>query len=166
MSEYVVSVNEKKRKVLIQNESKVFADSRQYEYDLIHLDGSKYLLKLNNRFIEVNFGALKDGTFSILIKGKVYETSVHSSLQEKAAVILEQKASAHHKTEVKAPMPGMILKIKKKLNEQIAQGETVLILEAMKMENDLRAPHSGIIKEIFVKEGIAIEKGTVLFSIE
>jgi biotin carboxyl carrier protein len=96
----------------------------------------------------------------------MYETTVKSVLQEKAAAILQERKQVTQKTEVKAPMPGMILKIKKNLNEKISQGETVIILEAMKMENDLRAPRSGIIKEIFVNEGNAIEKGTVLFTIE
>jgi len=166
MSEYIVSVNGRKLKVSLPGDSKIFADIREYNYDLVHLDGNNYLLKLNNKFIEITSELLKNGNYSVLIEGNMYETSIHSALQEKAAVLLQQNAPLHHKTEVKAPMPGMILKIKKNLNEKIFRGETVLILEAMKMENDLRAPHSGIIKEIFVKEGKAIEKGTVLFTIE
>jgi biotin carboxyl carrier protein len=166
MSEYVVSVNDKKLKVMLQNESQVSVDTREYNYNLVHLYGNKYLLKLNDKFIELYSEISKDGSYLVSVKGNVYETIIHSSLQEKAAVLLRQKSEVPHKTEVKAPMPGMILKIKKNLNDKIAQGETVLILEAMKMENDLRAPHSGIIKDIFVKEGIAIEKGTVLFTIE
>ena len=87
-------------------------------------------------------------------------------MQEKASELLEKKSAAHHKTEVRAPMPGMILKIKKNAGEIISQGETIIILEAMKMENDLRAPNSGLIKNILVKEGAAVEKGAALFTIE
>jgi biotin carboxyl carrier protein len=68
--------------------------------------------------------------------------------------------------DVKAPMPGLILKIRKKAGETVEQGESLIILEAMKMENDLKAPASGIIKSILVSEGSAVEKGVVLFSIE
>lgn len=67
---------------------------------------------------------------------------------------------------MKAPMPGMILKIRKSAGEQILQGESILILEAMKMENDLKAPASGILKKVYVTEGTAVEKGAKLFSIE
>ena len=62
-------------------------------------------------------------------------------------------------------MPGLILKIRKKVGEKVEQGESVIILEAMKMENDLKAPASGIIDNILVSEGSAVEKGVVLFSI-
>jgi biotin carboxyl carrier protein len=67
---------------------------------------------------------------------------------------------------VKAPMPGLILKVRKKVGEQVELGESVIILEAMKMENDLKAPASGIITELKVTEGMPVEKNTLLFSIE
>ena len=63
-------------------------------------------------------------------------------------------------------MPGLILKVRKKTGESVEQGESVMILEAMKMENDLKAPNSGIISNIEVNEGSAVEKGAILFSIE
>jgi biotin carboxyl carrier protein len=166
MDEFIVSVDDKKLKVHSPCDSRIKIDTREYDYDLVHLEGQKYLLRLDNRFIEITSMILQNGSLAVLINGRNYETGIHSTMQEKAAVILQQKKSVHHITEVKAPMPGMILKIKRNLNEKITQGDTVLILEAMKMENDLRAPHSGIIKNIFVKEGNAIEKGTVLFTIE
>ena len=52
------------------------------------------------------------------------------------------------------------------INDKILKGETVIILAAMKMENGVKAPHSGIIKDIHVKEGNAIEKGKVFFTVE
>jgi biotin carboxyl carrier protein len=166
MSEYIVSVNDKKIKLFSTADSKISADTKEYTFDFVHLKDSKYLLKLNNKFFEITAEMRDDGSYSLLIDGKTFETSIQSALQEKAEELLHQKAAVQQKTGVKAPMPGMILKIKKNINEKISRGETVLILEAMKMENDLRAPHSGVIKEIFVKEGSAIDKGTVLFTIE
>ncbi len=62
-------------------------------------------------------------------------------------------------------MPGLILKVTKKVGEQVELGDSVIILEAMKMENDLKSPASGIIENIFVTEGSAVEKGTLLLSI-
>jgi biotin carboxyl carrier protein len=63
-------------------------------------------------------------------------------------------------------MPGMILKIKKKVGDEIEQGDSLLILEAMKMENDIRSPVSGKVKEIKIKEGQAVEKGISILVIE
>ncbi|NWF49169.1 MAG: hypothetical protein HXY49_01360 [Ignavibacteriaceae bacterium] len=70
-----------------------------------------------------------------------------------------------HEIEIKAPMPGLILKVNKSKGEKVKKGESVLILEAMKMENDLKAGENGIVKDIFVNEGVTVEKGVTLFSI-
>jgi len=60
----------------------------------------------------------------------------------------------------------MILKVKKKIGDSVLQGDSLVILEAMKMENDIRTPVSGVINKIFVKEGTPVEKGMLLISIE
>ena len=166
MNDFVVTLNDKKKKISVSENSKITIDNKEYSYDLIHLDGHNYLIKLNDKILEVIVIKIENGNYSVSIKDKNFEVIVRSLLQEKANELLGNKSSAHHKTEVKAPMPGMILKIKKNAGELISQGETIIILEAMKMENDLRAPNSGLIKNIFVKEGTAVEKGASLFTIE
>jgi biotin carboxyl carrier protein len=105
--------------------------------------------------------------YTVLIGGYHFEVTARTALQEKAFRLIEEAGvSSHKEWEVKAPMPGMILKIKKQKGELISKGESIMILEAMKMENDLKSPASGVIKNIFVKENTAVEKGTVLYSAE
>jgi oxaloacetate decarboxylase alpha subunit/pyruvate carboxylase subunit B len=65
-------------------------------------------------------------------------------------------------TPVTAPMPGMIVNFEKKVGDSVSQGETVVILEAMKMENALPAPASGTIKSINFSSGDSVAKGDVL----
>lgn len=71
-------------------------------------------------------------------------------------------AGSRHHAEIKASMPGLVVKVLVKPGEEVAKGQPVLILEAMKMENEIRAPSSGIVKEIRVKEKQALEKGDLL----
>jgi biotin carboxyl carrier protein len=109
---------------------------------------------------------LDSNSFNVLVGGDTFDITVRTALQEKAYKLLENASTqVSHHTDVKAPMPGLILKIRKNIGEKIEQGESIIILEAMKMENDLKAPSSGIIEKIFVKEGTAVEKGAALFSI-
>jgi len=68
--------------------------------------------------------------------------------------------------ELKAPMPGLVLKILIKEGEEVQKNTPLLILEAMKMENSIKASASGIVKEIICKEGNAVEKNEVLLSFE
>jgi len=63
-------------------------------------------------------------------------------------------------------MPGLVLKIFKSTGGKVSKGETVLILEAMKMENEIKAPIDGILFELNIEQGKAIEKNKILFSIK
>ncbi|MBT3176350.1 MAG: pyruvate carboxylase subunit B [Desulfobacula sp.] len=69
-------------------------------------------------------------------------------------------------TPVKAPMPGMVIKYEKNEGDAVNEGETVVVIEAMKMENALPAPTSGVIKSINYKSGDSVAKGEVLAVIE
>ena len=67
---------------------------------------------------------------------------------------------------IKAPMPGSIIDIKVEAGQKVKEGETLLILEAMKMENAITAPKDTIIKELFVKEGESVDKNKLLIDFE
>ncbi len=166
MNEFVVTINDRKHVIKILSPDKILLEGKEYSCELLHLSGNVYILQLNNNFYNVSVESIRNGSISLLVKGNRFESIIRTSLQEKASQLLQQSGVSHKRVEVKAPMPGMILKINKKAGESIVKGETILILEAMKMENDLHAPKTGLIKDIFIKEGTAVEKGTVLFSIE
>jgi acetyl/propionyl-CoA carboxylase alpha subunit len=141
-------------------------DGKEYYQELYHLSGDTYLLKLDNKIYEVSADQIDRERFRISIDGKNYDLLVRTSLQEKAVKLIEFNIQNKLKLEVKSPMPGMVLKIYKQIGEEVMQGESILILEAMKMENDVRAHISGTIISVNVKEGMAVEKGFVLFIIE
>ena len=63
-------------------------------------------------------------------------------------------------------MPGLLLKIKKKEGEHVEIGEPIIVLEAMKMENEIRSPSSGTVTEINFTEGSSVEKDAIILKIE
>jgi biotin carboxyl carrier protein len=67
---------------------------------------------------------------------------------------------------MQAPMPGLVVNILLEVGVSVEQGQTVIVLEAMKMENDLVSPIAGIIKEIKVGKGQTVEQGAVLVVVE
>lgn len=67
---------------------------------------------------------------------------------------------------VPAPMPGLVLEVHVKKGQEVNEGDTLVILEAMKMENSITAPKTGTLKKIYVQNGDAIEKGKILVEFE
>jgi biotin carboxyl carrier protein len=166
MNDFIVRVNDSKLNIKILSDSELSIDDKIHEYELLTVCNHSYILKLNNQFFDLTSENSSNNKFTVLISGHRFELGVRTLLQDKAFQLLETTAgSQHHRTEAKAPMPGLILKIKKNIGEKVEMGDSVIVLEAMKMENDIKAPASGIIENINVYEGTAVEKGTLLFSI-
>jgi oxaloacetate decarboxylase alpha subunit/pyruvate carboxylase subunit B len=69
-------------------------------------------------------------------------------------------------SKILAPMPGMIIRYEKNINDTVKAGETVIILEAMKMENAIQSPADGIIRSVNFKSGDTVKKDDVLCIIE
>jgi biotin carboxyl carrier protein len=166
MNEYIVTINNKKKEVTLSNNSEVKLDGKNYHYEVIELGENDFVIKINNRFYEISADKISPEQYSLFVNGKVMGAVVRTGLQERASSLIERSSEGRHKMEVKAPMPGMILKVKKNIGEIVQKGDSIIILEAMKMENDIKSPFSGLIKEINVRENYPVEKGAVLFSIE
>jgi acetyl/propionyl-CoA carboxylase alpha subunit len=166
MNEYISTVEGEKRAIKILNDEFLLLDGRETEYSLLKTSDTSYILKIGDRIFDIVASNLGSDKFGFLIDGSYFEVEVRTALQEKARELIRNSNGSKHHAEMRAPMPGLILKINKKAGEKIEIGDSIFILEAMKMENDLRSPSSGVIKDIRVKEGDSVEKNTVLLIIE
>jgi len=144
MNEYIVTVEEVQHNISILNDSEILIDNHKHNYELNSVDTNLFRLKLSNKVYELTGVKLLGDSYSVNIGGYQFDVTVRTALQQKAFKLIEEaKTATHQSRNVIAPMPGLILKIKRKENEQIAQGDSVMILEAMKMENDLKSPEIG-----------------------
>lgn len=117
--------------------------SKQHQVELIHLDR------------ETN-------EITVSVGGTKYTVSVKSDLD----LLLEKMGmgpgSSAVQSKVKAPMPGLVIDVLVSVGQEVVKDEPLLILEAMKMENVIKAPRDGAIKSVGVEKGNAIEKNTLL----
>ena len=100
--------------------------------------------------------------FRIKVNGKVYPVKLADQYDQLVSSLGLHAAANTAIKEIKAPMPGLVLEINVNEGDQIKKGDPVLILEAMKMENVIKAPGDTIIETIKVKQGEAVEKNQVL----
>ncbi len=106
------------------------------------------------------------GSYSLRIDGRRYAVE---ALDERTRAIRDLSASAAGPVgpqPVKAPMPGLIVRIDVKVGDQVQTGQGVAAMEAMKMENELRAPAAGRVKVVHASVGQAVEKGALLVEFE
>jgi biotin carboxyl carrier protein len=125
---------------------------------------SKLLMLLNSRSYDTEVFR-HNGRTSVFVLGRRFDCVVED---ERLASIREVAGAAavDHGAEIRAPMPGLVVRLVKQVGEPVKRGESVIIVEAMKMENELPAPEDGVIKDIAVTAGQAVDKGDLLITLE
>ncbi len=125
---------------------------------------SKLLMLLDSRAYDTE--VFRDnGRTSVFLLGRRFDCVVED---ERLATIREVAGAAAvgSGSEVRAPMPGLVVRIVKGVGEKVKRGESIIIVEAMKMENELPASDDGVIKEVRVEVGQAVDKGDLLITLE
>lgn len=104
--------------------------------------------------------------YEMLVNGVSYNFSVETPFSLQRKKMLAAQANESTTIRLKAPMPGKILKVMVKTGDAVKAGDTLLILEAMKMQNAILASTKGTIKKVLVKEGDTTSKSDLLIELE
>ena len=144
-------------------------------------------VQLDETTYEVDFTPIGGGLFSLLIKGRSYEVDVVEEGEGVLAIWVD--GEPHHiefeeegrrrrrgakgpgrgeggRQTIVAPMPGKVVKVLVSPEQEVSAGQGVIVIEAMKMENELKASGPGVVKEIRVQEGAGVGGGEILVVIE
>jgi acetyl/propionyl-CoA carboxylase alpha subunit len=103
---------------------------------------------------------------TVEVEGETYTIEIKDELEQMLDQLGFSAASTKHVKEIKAPMPGLVLEIAVADGQEVNQGDRILILEAMKMENSILIHTNAKIKRIAVTAGQAVEKGQLLVELE
>ena len=99
--------------------------------------------------------------YKVKVNGKVFEVELESITENKASILSEPRkasiASTGEGTPLLAPIQGIVLKVNVTAGDEIKKGDVLLIIEAMKLENDIVAPKDGVIKEVKVSKGQEVD---------
>ncbi|MFH2049676.1 MAG: biotin/lipoyl-containing protein [bacterium] len=159
------------------------------DFDIeIEYRSEKYFLKCNGKEMDITANILGESRALILINGESNEVDVRSnsyntdktvfmkgmeipiSIEDYNLAQLRKRAGMTLKASVdkilKVAMPGLVLDVKVKVGDKVKKGQPLLILEAMKMENIIKAHGEGTVKAIFIKSGGSVEKGDKLLEFE
>jgi len=133
---------------------KIFEDDG---FTVIEFKNKRYLVEI----IEKN-----QNKYTVLLNGLSYNFTVESPISYKRRKYLEKFKQTSKTENITAPMPGKIVELLVEENAKVMEGEPILILEAMKMQNEIIAVVPGKIRKIFVKPGDSVAKDEVLMEIE
>ncbi len=132
--------------------------------DLSSVPGSPVrLLSVGGRAHALHVGTAEgQGNWDIHLDGERFAVNVVDERTQAIRAMTGSNAAAQGPKPVRAPMPGLIVRVEVKEGDSVSAGQGVVIIEAMKMENELKAEVAGSVKKVLVQPGQAVEKGTVL----
>jgi len=128
-------------------------------------DGFDYLIYKNHKY-QVDILEKSQNKYTIMVNGVWYHFSIETPISFKRRKFLSKSLSSSKVEKTTAPMPGKILDILVEENGEVKQGEAILILEAMKMQNEILAHVSGKVKKIHIKQNDLVMKDDILIEIE
>jgi len=161
---YKVNTNDENEKQIEFSPSGIFIEGKLISWDQLTIGKNRFHILLNNRSYtcEVTEADVTNKSFEIKVNGTVHHVKVKDQFDELLKQLGMDKVATHKVNAIKAPMPGLVLKIMISEQQEIKEGDSVVILEAMKMENVIKSPGTGVVKSIKVNERDAVEKNQIL----
>ncbi|MFC2166738.1 acetyl-CoA carboxylase biotin carboxyl carrier protein subunit [Acidobacteriota bacterium] len=156
-------------------------EDKEYMLNLDKQDKNELCVSLGDKKHRVSFEFLGENEILLSIDGKIHLAVFHSNMSSHSVFIngksfkLEKKSTPQilgnrnieqKKRDVKTSMPGKIIKVLAQEGDIIQEGQAVLILEAMKMQNEIKSPQSGQLVRIVPRAGETVETGALLFSVD
>ncbi|MEM9664080.1 MAG: biotin/lipoyl-containing protein [Bacteroidota bacterium] len=149
---------------LTLQDGQVHRDGHLVEVEATQMEGHRVTLRLNGRSVPTVVEAQGDGQYVVTVGHRRIPVRV----QDARALLLERfgmdSGEAAAAREVRAPMPGLVLRVPVEAGQAVEAGTSLLVLEAMKMENELRAEAAGTIEAVHVSAGEAVSKNALLIS--
>jgi biotin carboxyl carrier protein len=165
MRKYHVTVNGKEMALRLDSDGLVRIEGRPEAHEVKRLSVTEFSVMIGARQVRVVASRGEDG-FDVIagdLRGKI---SVESERERLLRRYARSTGAALTRLEVHAPMPAMVINVVAKAGDEVHAGQALLVLEAMKMENEILAPAAGRVKAVYAIAGKPVEKGELLLLFE
>ena len=156
-------------------------DGKEFRLNIVQAKGDDFCVSFGEKTYDVTVDFIGLDEILLNIDGKIHNVVVHANttsyivyvngrcfqIEKKSVLqILGPRMEKQRMIKVQTSMPGRIVKVLMKEGDEVAEGQAVLILEAMKTQNEIKSPQTGKISKIGPKAGDSVETGAILFTVD
>jgi biotin carboxyl carrier protein len=162
---YITTIADREYGIEIIDDNQILVDGVAYEIDFESISGQPVFSLLIAGNSHEAYVYPDEEKWEVHLQGIQYRVVVEDEREKRLRSSFGSSPVQTGEYYLKAPMPGLVISIQVKENQVIAQGEVLVILESMKMQNELKSPRDGIISRIRVKESDSVERKQTLLSV-
>jgi biotin carboxyl carrier protein len=162
---YATTLNGRTYLIEINDDRHVIVDGVEHAIDFTGVaEQAFFSLILNSQSYEA-FVEEEDDRWLVLLRGALYEARVADEREERLRNASAGAAISSGEIQVKSPMPGLIVAVPVAEGQAVAKGEVLVILESMKMQNELKSPREGVVGRVRVKAGDNVDQNQVMVTL-
>jgi len=163
---YITTVEDKEFLVEIVDDKHITVNGKIYEVDFESVSGQPvYSLIVDGKSHE-SYVQRGDDNWQVLLRGRLYPVIVEDEREKRLRAAAGGGVTESGEFHLKAPMPGLVVAILVAEGEEVKKGQVLIILESMKMQNELKSPRDGIVNRVKVKAGESVEQKQPLLSVQ
>ncbi len=161
---YITTIDDRQFTVEIIDDKHVSVDGKIYEIDFESVAGQPVFSLIVDGRSHESYIYQDDDNWQVLIRGRLYPVTVEDERERRLRAAAGGGVVETGEFHLRAPMPGLVVTIPVAEGEAVKRGQVILILESMKMQNELKAPRDGTIGRIRVRAGETVEQKQTLLS--
>lgn len=161
---YRTTVNGQTYEIELTEDGQLLVNGEARSVDFQHISDTLYSALIDNKSVEA-LVEQRDGRYQVLMSGDQYDVEV---LDERQVRLMRSSAGfavSQGEITVRSPMPGLIVDVRVQEGQAVQKGDSLVILESMKMENDLKSPRAGTVGRIHITKGDTVEQNKVLLTL-
>lgn len=162
---YITTIGDQQFLVEIIDERHVVVNDTTYEVDFDSIsDQPVYSLLVDGQSYEAYVYPTEEN-WQILLHGRLFPATVEDEREKRLQAAGGSRVAERGEFHLRAPMPGLVISVPVKEGQAVQRGDVLLILESMKMQNELKTPRDGTISRVRVKSGDSVEQRQILLSV-
>jgi biotin carboxyl carrier protein len=162
---YITTLGDREYTIEIIDDNHIIVDGKAYEVDFESINGQPVFSMLRDGESHEAYVYPDEDQWEVLLQGILYPVLVEDEREKRLRSSFGSSPATSGEYYLKAPMPGLVVSVLVEDETAVAQGDVLVILESMKMQNELKSPRDGIISRVRVKTGDSVEQKQTLLSV-
>ena len=162
---YLATIGDHTYEIEVRSDREITLDGKPYTVDFQSMGGQPVYSLIHDFQSYEGFVHPTDDGLQVLLRGQLFEVLVEDERQRRLRQSSDIQVSGMGEFQLKAPMPGLVVAVPVEEGQTVPKGANLIILESMKMQNELKSPREGVVQRVRVRPGDRVEHNQVLVTV-